>query len=96
MRCRVVVVSRRSASGKGTWWAGRVFPVVAGHWVSSTVEPLTKRPLRNRRRPTLSPAAEQPAQIQHQLGCLHHRARSGCLTMKLSVDLCLAPFILSC
>jgi hypothetical protein len=41
-------------------------------------------------------AAEQPAQIQHQLGCLHEGARSGCLTMKLSVDLRLAPFILSC
>lgn len=50
----------------------------------------------DRRRPTLSPGAKQPAQIQHQLGCLHEGARTGCLTMKLSVDLRLAPFILSC
>jgi hypothetical protein len=26
----------------------------------------------------------------------HPGGRSGCLTMKLSVDFCLAPFILSC
>jgi hypothetical protein len=26
----------------------------------------------------------------------HPGGRSGCLTMKVSVDLCLAPFILSC
>lgn len=50
----------------------------------------------DRRRPILSPGAKQPAQIQLQLGCLQDGARSGCLTMKLSVDLCLAPFILSC
>jgi hypothetical protein len=61
--------------------------------------PLHQAPLAghsDRRRPTLSPVAGQPAQIQHQLGCFHEGARSGCLTMKLSVDFCLAPFILCC
>jgi hypothetical protein len=27
---------------------------------------------------------------------MHDGARSGCLTMKLIVDFCLVPFILSC
>jgi len=27
---------------------------------------------------------------------MHDGARSGCLTMKVIVDLCLVPFILSC
>jgi hypothetical protein len=34
--------------------------------------------------------------VELQLGCFHEGARSGCLTMKLSVDYCLVPFILSC
>jgi hypothetical protein len=35
-----------------------------------------------------------PKQIQ--LGCLHDGNHSGCLSMKVIVDLALAPFILSC
>jgi hypothetical protein len=52
-----------------------------------------------------APALEQKHQpgdahfsggVELQLGCLHEGAPSGCLTMKLGVDLRLAPFILSC
>jgi hypothetical protein len=51
----------------------------------------------------VSEVGDQPQPGMHgqggcggQLGCLHDGFRSRCLTMKVIVDLALAPFILSC
>jgi hypothetical protein len=51
----------------------------------------------------VSEVGDQPQPGMHgqggcggQLGCLHDGSRSRCLTMKVIVDLALAPFILSC
>jgi hypothetical protein len=45
-------------------------------------------------RPSLGRCRSRP--WRPGLGCLHDGSRSGCLTMKVIVDLALAPFILSC